>query len=398
MSNGLAEQIAVLDGLDGLDMSPEDGRIGQVRAKVDQYGRPMMPGVLTRRHVLDPSEGANYSGGSDYAAGLPLLPSTVGLADIEPPPIRGGYGRAGLGDGSKPLIRGGYGAAGMGQTATYADEDLAAASDTVTTVRDGVRVQTSSMVSPSRADGRIGQVRGQVDQYGRVVMPGVLARRYVLDPSEGANYGGGSDYAPGMPLLASTVGLAGMGNIPNVLPPKMNVIDPSGGANYTGGSDYAPGIPLTVSSAGLAELMGLGDLADLDYVDDDELFEGLEGRFGRRLRRLAGKARVKKLKRTVMKAAQKASPVHQIARRTKAGRKLMSASQKLNLARRLRAKVMASKMGRAVRSAPRSIGQTMSARLRAQLAARGVNVGSRTRGAVKSAPRSMARALAARRY
>ncbi len=354
MSNGLAEQIAVLDGLDGLDMSPEDGRIGQVRAKVDQYGRPMMPGVLTRRHVLDPSEGANYSGGSDYAAGLPLLTSTVGLADIEPPPIRGGYGRAGLGDGSKPLIRGGYGAAGMGQTATYADEDLAAASDTVTTVRDGVRVQTSSMVSPSRADGRIGQVRGRVDQYGRPIMPGVLARRHVLDPSEGANYSGGSDYAPGLPLLASTVGLAGMGNIPNVLPPKMHVIDPSGGANYTGGSDYAPGIPLVVSSAGLAGLDAL------DLWDDAQVFSGLEGRFGRRLRRIAGKARVKKLRTAAMKAARKARSMDPTTR-IKALRRLRATAGKLSAARAIRRKVLASRginptaaaaMARARRAAP----------------------------------------------
>ena len=86
MSNGLAEQIAVLDGLDGLDMSPEDGRTGQVRARVDEYGRALIPGVLARRHVLDPSEGANYGGGSDYAPGMPLLASTVGLAGVEPPP------------------------------------------------------------------------------------------------------------------------------------------------------------------------------------------------------------------------------------------------------------------------------------------------------------------------
>lgn len=265
----LGEQIAVLDGLAALD--PNDGRIGQQRAQVDQYGRVVMPGVIARNNVLDASDGANFSGGSSYAPGLPLLPSSVGLAGLgQVPPqvyagaaapfvapwlprpgkpffgsrpgfgnipgvlplrkhvidysgganysggsdyvpglpllpsssgladafIKGGYGRAGLG---APYIAGGYGRAGLGQTGTAVDEDLAAASEAVEL---GRAMDTN--------DGRIGQQRAQVDEYGNKVMPGVLARSNVLDASEGANYSGGSAYAPGLPLLPSSVGLAGL--------------------------------------------------------------------------------------------------------------------------------------------------------------------------------------------
>ncbi len=234
--SGLGEQIAVLDGLDAFD--PNDGRIGQRRAAVTQYARPKMPGVTYRQHVIDASEGANYSGGSSYAPMLPLMPSSVGLAGgmgnipsvlptrrhvidysgganysggsdwvpglpLTPSSagladdfIRGGYGRAGLG---ASYIDGGYGRAGLGQTASAVDEDLAAATEAVATAR---------MLSPG--DGRIGQVRAQIDEYGRPVMPGVLARSNVLDASEGANYSGGSSYAHGLPLLPSSVGLAGL--------------------------------------------------------------------------------------------------------------------------------------------------------------------------------------------
>jgi hypothetical protein len=237
--SGLGEQIAVLDGLGALD--PSDGRLGQQRARVAQYARQVRPNVLRRRHVLDASEGGNYSGGSSYAPGLPLLPSSVGLAGLRglraipgvlptrrhvidysggaqysggssyapglpllpssaglaATLIEGGYGRAGLG---APLIQGGYGRAGLGQTGSAADEDLAAAAEIV---------EVAKRLDPS--DGRIGQRRAQVDEYGRRVMPGVLARSNVIDPSEGANYSGGSDYAPGMPLMPSSIGLAGLG-------------------------------------------------------------------------------------------------------------------------------------------------------------------------------------------
>lgn len=233
--SSLGEQIAVLDGLDAMD--PTDGRIGQRRAAVTQYGNPLLPNVLTRRNVLDASEGANYSGGSTYYPGGPLLPSSVGLAGLGVIPsvlptrhnvidysggaqfsggsswtpglpltpssaglagdlIDGGYGRDGLGTA---YINGGYGRAGLGSTGAAADEDLAGAAEAVAVARS---------INPE--DGRIGQHRPQVDEYGNYVMPGVLARSNVLDASEGANYSGGSSYAPGLPLMPSSVGLAGL--------------------------------------------------------------------------------------------------------------------------------------------------------------------------------------------
>lgn len=158
MSRGLAEQIAVLDGLDG--------------------------NVINAYNQINASNGANYSGGSSYPEnnGIPLMTSSIGLAG--------------------------------------SDSDVINAYD-------------------------------------------------VLNASNGGNYSGGSNY-PDMnpiPLMTSSVGLAsmrgfadndllayanGVGQIPNTLPAKMNVLDASGGANYSGGSSYAPGLPLLPSSAGLA--------------------------------------------------------------------------------------------------------------------------------------------------
>lgn len=227
---GLGEQIAVLDGLGALD--PNDGRIGQRRVRVDQYGRRIAPGVMARR-VINASNGGNYSGGSNYpeipiplmtssigladmpgvlpmkrtvapsngysggaswTGGMPLLPSNAGLANAL---IDGGYGRAGLG---ASLIDGGYGRAGLGSTGTAADEDLAAAAEAVAVARQ---------LDP--ADGRTGQMRPRIDEYGRRIAPGVLERSNVIDPSEGGNYGGGSSWEPGIPLTPSNAGLAGCG-------------------------------------------------------------------------------------------------------------------------------------------------------------------------------------------
>jgi hypothetical protein len=277
--SGLGEQIAVLDGLAAMD--PNDGRIGQQRASVTQYAGAKMPGVTYRTNVLDASEGANYSGGSSYAVGLPLGPSTWGLAGLDagrgfigpvPPQawvgaaapfvapymrrlpgmgnipnvlpqrrnvidysgganysggsdwvpglpllpssagladaiIKGGYGRAGLG---APFIQGGYGRAGLGTTGSYVDEDLAGAMEAV---------EFGRVMDPS--DGRIGQSRVAVDEYGKAIMPGVLARSNVLDASEGANYSGGSSYAAGLPLLPSSVGLAGLDAYNIKMPPQL---------------------------------------------------------------------------------------------------------------------------------------------------------------------------------
>jgi hypothetical protein len=266
--SGLGEQIAVLDGLSVLD--PNDGRIGQQRARVNQYARRVMRDVLAKRRMISAANGANYSGGSNYFPGSPLMPSSVGLADfpstlpqrynvISPSGgvnygggssyarglpllpssaglantlIDGGYGRAGLG---ASLINGGYGRAGLGGTGSAVDEDLAAAAESIAVAR---------RLDPR--DGRLGQQRARVDQYGRQVRPGVLDRTNVIDPSEGANYGGGSNYFPRGPVMPSAVGLADASFYRSA-----NVISPSGGANYGGGSDYYPGSPLLTSNVGL---------------------------------------------------------------------------------------------------------------------------------------------------
>lgn len=238
--NGLGEQIAVLDGITALD--PNDGRIGQQRPSVDQYARLIAPNVLvktnmpstdgalygggsnyyrggalmpstvglaglrglrglrdvpnvlpTRYNVISPSGGVNYGGGSSYAKRLPLLPSNAGLAAML---IDGGYGRAGLG---AAMINNGYGRAGLGGTGTAADEDLAAAAEAVAVA-----------IKLDPTDGRIGQYAARVDEYGRPIAQGVLERSDVIDPSEGGNYGGGSNYYARGPLTPSNSGLAGL--------------------------------------------------------------------------------------------------------------------------------------------------------------------------------------------
>jgi hypothetical protein len=254
MGRAFGEQIAVLDGFDegsssiDYDTSDSDGRIGQSAANAGQYAMVTARGpagiTATRRvNVLDASAGANYSGGSAYAPGLPLLPSTVGLAAIPsvlPPKVNvldpsgganysggsswtgglpltpsnaglaaalisGGYGKDGLGRVRRGRgLRGlagrseGYGRAGLGAPMPGADNDLCGAFAAIELGR----------LDPN--DGRIGQDRARVDQYARMVAPNVLVKQNVIDPSGGANYTGGSDYSPGMPLLVSSIGLAGL--------------------------------------------------------------------------------------------------------------------------------------------------------------------------------------------
>lgn len=122
-------------------------------------------------------------------------------------------------------------------------------------VLDGFEDGSSSIdYDTSEMDGRIGQARADAAQYAQVTArgpAGIIAtrRRNVIDASGGANYSGGSSYAPRLPLLPSTVGLAA---IPSVLPPRTNVINPSQGANYSGGSSWTGGMPLISSNSGLA--------------------------------------------------------------------------------------------------------------------------------------------------
>lgn len=201
----LAEQIAVLDGLGAVLPGYADGRTGANRAAVDQYAQAKMQGFMLRQQVIDAGEGANYGGGSSYAAGMPLMPSTIGLADMPGvlPQRRhvldasggGNYGGGSSYAAGLPLLPSTVGLAGHeygGAVGTYADQDLSSAFNALS------------------------------------VTTGVLpTRRNVIDPSVGANYSGGSSYAPGLPLLTSTVGLAALDNLSDLqlrLPRKMRSI------------------------------------------------------------------------------------------------------------------------------------------------------------------------------
>jgi hypothetical protein len=94
----------------------------------------------------------------------------------------------------------------------------------------------------------------------------VINQYNAINASNGGNWSGGSNYEGDIPLMTSSIGLAGMnladaellayangiGQIPGTLPERFNVIDASGGANYSGGASYSPGLPLLPSRAGLA--------------------------------------------------------------------------------------------------------------------------------------------------
>ncbi len=77
-----AEDDLGLSSIMGLGVAT-DGRIGRTPASGVEYAYRASPGFEIRKNVLDASEGANYAGGSSYAPGLPLGPSTWGLAGME---------------------------------------------------------------------------------------------------------------------------------------------------------------------------------------------------------------------------------------------------------------------------------------------------------------------------
>lgn len=320
MGRGFGESIAVLDGFDlsNISVSPDDsdgrigqiragapgmdfasydaspndadGRIGQTRAFPNQYARSVAPGVLQKLNMIQASNGGNYAGGSSWYPGAPTMPASVGLAD--------GYGRAGLGDGyGRAGLGDGYGRAGLGGctscAGSMADADLSAAFE-------------AYAPSPDDADGRIGQTRAFPNEYARSGGPGVLIKNNMIQASGGANYMGGSSFAPEMPFMTSSIGLAGDADMaadpelaaymnatsseyPNVTY-RNNVVDPSGGANYSGGSSFAPGMPLLVSSSGLAELRGF------DALDTEDRFPMLARDAYPLFHQIAGKKVVKDLR------------------------------------------------------------------------------------------------------
>jgi hypothetical protein len=197
----LGEEIAVLDGLS------------------------LAPGTLPPIVTIDPSGGANYTGGSDYSPGFPLLPSSAGLAGM-----------------------------------SAVDMDI---------------VQQMNVLSRKSFDPSDGGNRAGGSDYspGLPLLPSSSGlsgsssiRADVIDASDGGNYSGGSSFAPRLPLLPSSAGLADLSAAyadlvsrwGGVLPPRTNVVDPNGG-NYTGGNAYSPFVPMLPSSSGLAGLDAVPD-------------------------------------------------------------------------------------------------------------------------------------------
>lgn len=187
------DEIAVLDGYDKVISASQGGNygggssyaprtplmpstVGLASADEDlmQYFK-MTPTPPPRQNVIDASQGGNYSGGSSYADGIPLMPSSVGLAECP-----------GCGVGEMEAA---YGS------------------------------------SLEIEDGRMGRGAGTGEKAYRVSHQ-FEERKNVIDPSQGGNYTGGSSYAPRLPLMVSSVGLAGldsmsdMGILPGVAAAK----------------------------------------------------------------------------------------------------------------------------------------------------------------------------------
>jgi len=179
---------------------------------------PDMIAVLDGLAALNPSGsgGANYSGGSDFFPGAPTLPSSGGLAALDPrwfprqqfASIEEAYSAQGV-DGDAPQMPDDYG--------QYLAAFAAGSSFTATRGAD-------SHLNPSG--------------------------------SGGANYSGGSDFFPGAPTLPSSGGLAG-GVIGGYEVSRSRNVSASGGANRSGGSDFFPGAPTMPSSEGLARVRAL---------------------------------------------------------------------------------------------------------------------------------------------
>jgi len=237
-----------------------------------------LPDAYSQMNVLDASAGANYSGGSSFAPGLPLLPSSAGLAGDLP----NAYDQMNVLDASAGGNYSGGSSFAPGlpllpSNAGLADSDLAE--------RYGIAAGTLRPVAQ------------------------------VIDASGGANYSGGSSFAPGLPLLPSSAGLADhydgkpledidwywgstMGVDDGNAYGVTGVLDASAGANYSGGSSFAPGLPLLPSSVGLA---------GLDAVSDDAFKKLLRGRpqMQQAFQRVASKQPLMKTKLKVARLQQK---------------------------------------------------------------------------------------------
>ena len=269
---GLADQIAVLDGFDLSSIS-----VGS--------------GMTSRVNVVAPADGQNYSGGSTFAPGMPLLPSNAGLADADA-------------DLTNYLNQGGVLPAQSGVIDASGGANYSG----------GSSFAPGLPLLPSSA-GLAGCASCGTDND----LMGFVARQNVVAPADGQNYTGGSTFAPGMPLLPSNSGLA---EIPGVTV-RMDVVTPADGQNYSGGSSFAPGMPLLPSNSGLA---------GLDAVKDARLGQKASPSVRPFLRTLLGARTVARLKK------QAGRPGFGTQLRWAA----MRAQRKLDIVRRARALVLAS--------------------------------------------------------
>jgi hypothetical protein len=349
MSNGMGDEIAVLDGLEfaGQEATPvpaRDGRIGRRPATGAEYASRKQYNYETRGDVLDASEGANYAGGSSYAKGLPLGPSTWGLAELRGDladqdlmrysqitsmlPVRkdvvdpsgganysGGSnyvpgmplvtsGDAGLAASGPSLIQGGYGYPGLGRAAWAAGGQGGYGRAGLGQDYWERRFDTLDGVPLSMLDYAFGSSISVED--------GRIGRR----PATGAEYASRKQYN---------------------YETRSDVLDASEGANYSGGSSYGKGLPLGPSSWGLAELSMVDTL---DGLADTSFLSKLTKAHRAAFKRVAGKARVDRLKGRAVKIRKAYSRMTPLQRQ-EARRKLVLLGAELNKVRRVRRGIFA---------------------------------------------------------
>jgi hypothetical protein len=183
----LGEEIAVLDGLD--DLGTLDGQSG----------------YRSRVNVLDPTEGANYTGGSDWSPGMPLVMSNAGLADADLAAFAVQTGMPRPAGEQRPR----FNVLDPSEGADYTGGSNWTAGMPLVLSNAGL---AEDRYSDGTYDGM--PLSADFDEhYGSTMdtLEGNFSSRVnVLDPTEGANYTGGSDWSPGMPLVMSNAGLAGL--------------------------------------------------------------------------------------------------------------------------------------------------------------------------------------------
>lgn len=215
----LGDEIAVLDGYE-----IEDGRIGRTPATGAEYAERIGSGMEIRRDVIDPSEGGNYSGGSSAVPRfIPLMPSSVGLAsDLADKDLLNYMKSTGSLPPRTQVISPSEGGNYSGGSSAY-PQDIPLMPSSVGLAAcaggcyEGVPIGALDGVFGSTLeiqDGRIGRTPATGEEYADRITSGFEIRRDVIDPSEGANYSGGSSAVPRyLPLMPSSVGLAGLDDI-----------------------------------------------------------------------------------------------------------------------------------------------------------------------------------------